>query len=177
MARRRGWDLRAEGVLTLPIGGVTNLGAFIQVLGPCRGSASGWPVCAMPPRWHYARRALRTGRPGRQTSPSAGLEARGFFVCDADLEDELIRALGTPACRGRSSRRRASSTRFAGSRGSPPNGDAVLNAQLRRFLGTRARRKVRYGSLLIDAMALAHVPRALGLVIAHAREAARQAAR
>ena len=33
LARRRGWDLRTEGILTLPIGGVTNLGAFIQVLG------------------------------------------------------------------------------------------------------------------------------------------------
>ena len=36
-------------------------------------------------------------------------------------------------------------------------------------MGTRAGRKVRYGSLLIDAIDLAHVPRALELVIVHAR--------
>ncbi len=44
-----------------------------------------------------------------------------------------------------------------------------LDVQLHRFMGTRARRKVRYGSLLTEALDLAHVPRALELVIAHAR--------
>jgi hypothetical protein len=44
-----------------------------------------------------------------------------------------------------------------------------LHAQLRRFMGARARRKVRYASLLIDAIDLARVPRALELVLAHAR--------
>ena len=31
----------------------------------------------------------------RRALATTDLEARGYFVCDADLEDELIRALGT----------------------------------------------------------------------------------
>ena len=41
-----------------------------------------------------------------------------------------------------------------------------LHAQLRRFLGTRAGRKVRYGALLVDALELDRVPRALDLALA-----------
>jgi hypothetical protein len=44
-----------------------------------------------------------------------------------------------------------------------------LHAQLRRFLGTRAGRKVRYGTLLVDALELDRVPRALDAVLAHVR--------
>ena len=43
-----------------------------------------------------------------------------------------------------------------------------LRAQLHRFLGTRAGRKVRYGSLLVDALELDRVPAALDLVLAGA---------
>jgi len=34
-------------------------------------------------------------------------------------------------------------------------------------MGTRAGRKIRYGSLLVDALDLDRVPRALALVLAH----------
>jgi len=34
LARRRGLDFRAERILTIPIGGITNLGAFVHELGP-----------------------------------------------------------------------------------------------------------------------------------------------
>jgi len=40
---------------------------------------------------------------------------------------------------------------------------------LRRFLGTRAGRKVRYGTLLVDALDLDRVPGALDGVLAHVR--------
>ena len=43
------------------------------------------------------------------------------------------------------------------------------HAQLRRFMGTRARRKIRYGALLTNALDLRCVPRALDAVLAHAR--------
>jgi len=41
---------------------------------------------------------------------------------------------------------------------------------LRRFLGTRAGRKVRYGTLLVDALDLDRVPPALDAVLAQVRE-------
>jgi hypothetical protein len=170
LARRRGWDLRAEGILTLPIGGVTNLGAFLQVLGTpglglrlaglCDAAEAG-----------YAMRSLE--RAGLGTGLTlAGLEAIGFFVCDADLEDELIRALGTAAVEG-VLETQGELNSFRRFQEQPAQRGRGLHAQLRRFMGTRAGRKIRYGSLLTDAADLAHVPRALEHVIAHARRGAR----
>ena len=39
--------------------------------------------------------------------------------------------------------------------------------QLRRFMGSGARRKIRYARLLVDALDLSRVPRPLDLVLAH----------
>ncbi len=166
LARRRGRDLRAEGVLTLPIGGVTNLGAFVQVLGP-----SGLDLCLAglcdAAEADYARRTLERAGLGAHLT-LAGLEGIGFYVCDADLEDELIRALGTAAVEGVLDDQGELNS-FRRFQEQPAQRGRSLHAQLRRFMGTRAGRKIRYGSLLTDAIDLAHVPRPLELVIAHAR--------
>lgn len=54
----------------------------------------------------------------------------------------------------------------------PAQRGRALGAQLHRFMGTRARRKIRYGSLLVEAIDdLVQAPRALERVIAHARTA------
>jgi len=45
-------------------------------------------------------------------------------------------------------------------------GDAA-DIAVRRFLGTRAGRKVRYGTLLVNALELDRVPPALDLALAH----------
>ena len=166
LARRRGWDLRAEGILTLPIGGVTNLGAFIQVFGTAGLDLRLSGLCDAAEE-AYARRTLE--RAGMGTSlDRAGLEAMGFFICEADLEDELIRALGTAAVESilRAQGELDSFRRF---QDQPAQRGRSLDAQLHRFMGTRAGRKIRYGSLLTDAIDLAQVPRALELAIAHAR--------
>jgi hypothetical protein len=42
--------------------------------------------------------------------------------------------------------------------------------QLRRFMGSGARRKIRYARLLVDSIDLARVPRPLDCVLAHAAE-------
>jgi len=158
LARRRGRQLQAEGVLTLPIGGVTNLGAFIQVLG-AGGLGLRLAVLCDAAEESYARGIL-----GR----AAGGEAIGLFVCDADLEDELIRAAGASAVEAvlGSEGELASFRRF---QEQPAQRGRELHAQLRRFLGTRAGRKIRYGSLLVDAIDLSRAPQALDLLLAHAR--------
>ena len=166
LARRRGWDLRTEGILTLPIGGVTNLGAFIQVLGASGLGLRLAGLCDAADE-DYARRTLERAGMGTHLTRT-GLEAMGFFVCEADLEDELIRALGTTAVEAVLNAQGELNS-FRKFQEQPAQRGRSLNAQLRRFMGTRAGRKVRYGSLLIDAIDLAHVPRALELVIAHAR--------
>jgi len=173
LARRCGFELAAEGVLTLPIGGVTNLGAFVQVLGPAGLDLRLAGLCDAAEQ-NYAGRTLE--REGMATDGTrAGLAARGFFVCDADLEDELIRAVGTAGVETvfRSQGELDSFRRF---QEQPAQRQRSLDAQMHRFMGTRARRKIRYGSLLADAVDLAKVPRALELVIAHARQASRRPA-
>ena len=166
LARRRGWDLRTEGILTLPIGGVTNLGAFIQALGPSGLDLRLAGLCDAAEA-DYARRCLERAGMARNLARD-GLEAMGFFVCDADLEDELIRALGTAAVEAVVNAQGELSS-FRRFQEQPAQRGRSLDTQLRRFMGTRAGRKVRYGSLLAEAIDLAHVPRPLELVIAHAR--------
>jgi len=43
-----------------------------------------------------------------------------------------------------------------------------LGEQLRRFMGSGGRRKIRYARLLVDALELDDVPRPLDLVLSHA---------
>jgi uncharacterized protein (DUF2384 family) len=94
------------------------------------------------------------------------MEQLGFYVCDADLEDELIRSLGA-----------ASVERVVEAQGDlrpfrTLQKQAVWQAratedQLRRFMGSGSRRKIRYARLLVDALDLDQVPRPLDRVLAH----------
>jgi hypothetical protein len=97
----------------------------------------------------------------------ADTEALGFFVCDADLEDELIRALGMAGAEAvlRAEGELESFRRF---QAQPAQRGRELAPQLRRFMGTRAGRKIRYGTLLTDAIDLPRIPRALDRVLTHA---------
>ena len=94
--------------------------------------------------------------------------ALGFFVCESDLEDELIRALGTAAVE-RVIEVEGELASFRRFQDQPAQRGRSTHAHLRRFMGTRARRKIRYGSLLVDALPLDGVPRALDLVLAYHR--------
>jgi len=95
----------------------------------------------------------------------ASTEALGFFVCDADLEDELIRALGPEAVE-RVLDAQGELASFRRFQEQPAQRARDAHAQLRRFMGTRSGRKIRYGALLIDALELERVPRLLDLVLA-----------
>jgi hypothetical protein len=166
LALRRGMDLVAEGIAILPMGGITNIGKFADALGP-RGldlRLAGLCDAAEAP---YATRSLHRMGLANALTPEA-TEALGFFVCEADLEDELIRALGTAAVERvlDSEGELASFRRF---QDQPAQRGRSAHAHLRRFMGTRARRKIRYGSLLVEALPLDHVPRALDQVLAYHR--------
>jgi len=94
------------------------------------------------------------------------MESLGFYVCVADLEDELIRVLGTPRVEA-----------IVGSQGElgsfrtlqkqPDWRGRSTHDQLRRFMGSGGSRKIRYASLLVDALDLARVPRPLDGVLEH----------
>ena len=159
LARRRGRDLRAEGIVVVPIGGATNLQRFVQALGPQGLGLRLTGLCDIAEIRHVR------GLEEAGVAADERIEDHGFYACDADLEDELIRALGTAAVERvlGAEGELASFRRF---QEQPARRGRDLKAQLRRFLGTRAGRKVRYGTLLVDALELDRVPPALDLALA-----------
>jgi hypothetical protein len=94
------------------------------------------------------------------------MEALGFYVCVEDLEDELIRALGTDAVE-RVVANLGELRSFRTLQRQPAQAGRTTEAQLRRFLGTRAGRKIHYGRVLVEALDLSRVPRPLDGVLAH----------
>ena len=91
LATRLGRDLPAEGVEVVDLGGATNVGRYLERL-QAAGQAPRLAGLYDAPEERYFRRGLERG--GRGPVPDRErLEELGFFACDADLEDELIRAL------------------------------------------------------------------------------------
>jgi hypothetical protein len=166
LAQRRGVDLRAEGLIVVPIGGVTNLGHFVDALGARGLGLTLAGLYDAGEERHVLRSLERCGLGVGLTRAST--QALGFFVCDADLEDELIRALGTAAVEQviEAEGELASLRRF---QAQPFQQTQHHPAQLRRFMGTRAGRKIRYGTLLVAALALDRMPRPLDLVLGQVR--------
>jgi hypothetical protein len=166
LARRRGRDLLAEGIVVVPIGGATNVQRFVQALGPRGLGVRLAGLCDVAELLHVRRGLERAGvATSADVTTGAGTED-GFYACDADLEDELIRALGTAAVE-RVLDAEGELVSFRRFQDQPAQRGRDLHAQLRRFLGTRAGRKVRYGALLVDALELDRVPHALDLALAH----------
>ena len=173
LALRRGWDLTAEGIGIVPMGGITNIGKFAHALGPrgLRVRLAG--LCDAPEESYVTHTLQRMGLGSVHTREER--EALGFFVCEADLEDELIRALGTAAVE-RVLESEGELESFRRFQDQPAQLGRSTHAHLRRFMGTRARRKIRYGSLLVNALQLERVPRALELVLTHHRNDPRRIA-
>jgi hypothetical protein len=88
------------------------------------------------------------------------LESFGFFACVADLEDELIRALGVEAVE-RVLEAQGELTSFRRFQAMPQHRRTPVHHQLRRFLGTRATRKIRSAQRLVEALDPARLPRPL----------------
>jgi len=167
LARRRGRDLLAERIAILPMGGITNLGKFAQALGPQGLGLELAGLCDAPEEAIVARELLRLGH--SDVTTRAARETLGFFACDADLEDELIRALGVEAVEGviATEGELPAYRRF---QDQPAQRGRAPQAHLRRFMGTRARRKIRYGTLLVEALPLERVPKSLDSLLDYHRE-------
>jgi hypothetical protein len=95
LARLHGRHLSAEGVAVVPIGGAQAIGGFVARYGPQGEGLRLAGLCDVREE-PFFRRALETAGLGARLSRS-DMERCGFFVCDADLEDELTRALGPDA--------------------------------------------------------------------------------
>jgi hypothetical protein len=95
----------------------------------------------------------------------AWLEARGFFSCSADLEDELIRALGPEAVE-RLVAAEGELRSFRTLQKQPALRERSLHDQLRRLMSGRSGGKERYAALMAEAVAWDRVPRPLARLLA-----------
>jgi hypothetical protein len=94
-----------------------------------------------------------------------GLEDRRFYVCDTDLEDELIRALGVDAVENILDQQ-GDLTSFRILQQQPDQQGKSDQARLRRFMGTRGGRKIQYAPILVGALDLAEMPAPLARLVA-----------
>jgi hypothetical protein len=163
LAERRGRDLDAESISVLPIGGAQAVGRFLTAFGPAGLDVQLAGLCDAGEERDFRRGLERAGFP--QGLTRVQMEALGFFVCDADIEDELIRALGTQAVE-QLVESEGELGPFRTFQKQPAQRGRPLAAQLHRFIGTRSGRKIRYGRLLVEALDPAKVPRPLDLVLA-----------
>jgi Overcoming lysogenization defect protein-like, TOPRIM domain len=163
LALRRGRDLIAEGVNVLAMDGVTNIGSFLEGFGP-NGSDVTMAGLYDVAEELTVRRGLERAGFGSASSRRA-LERSGFFACVEDLEDELIRALGTNRVMEIVDER-GELGRFRTLQKQPDWRGRPADQQLRRFLGN-SNRKIDYAPLLVAALDLSRVPRPLDAVLAH----------
>jgi hypothetical protein len=166
IARRRGRDLAAEGVSVVPMGGARSIGSFLVRFGP-RGLDVRLAGLCDAREEGDVRRALERAGFGSNLG-RVEMEALGFYVCVMDLEDELIRCLGAGAVE-RVVEAQGELGAFRTLQRQPAQQGRSPEEQLRRFMGTRGGRKLRYARLLVDALDLAKVPRPLDRVLTHVR--------
>jgi hypothetical protein len=139
LAERQGRDLSAEGVAVVPIGGAHALPRVLSSLGALTRNVKLAGLCDAGEAEHF-RRALGPAAP--------------CYVCEVDLEDELVRAVGVERVEeiiGIQGELHS----FRTLQKQPFQRSRTLEQQLRVFLGNR---KIRYASLLVDAVDLRKVP-------------------
>ncbi|MFD9244752.1 TOPRIM nucleotidyl transferase/hydrolase domain-containing protein [Streptomyces sp. NPDC059556] len=164
LAARHGRSLDAEGIAVVPLGGATNIGRFVHLLGPQGLGVPLAGLCDAGEEGHFSRALEREGL-GRDLA-RADMEPLGFYVCDADRAEGVLRGLGAEGVE-----------RVGGGRGGlrafrifqkqPAQREREVERQLRRFMGTISGRKSQYARSLVDALDLAEVPRPLDRLLAH----------
>ncbi|MFF2097440.1 TOPRIM nucleotidyl transferase/hydrolase domain-containing protein [Streptomyces sp. NPDC058202] len=142
--RRR--DLAAEGVCVLSMGGAMSVGRFARLLGPPGLGLRLIGLCDEAERGYYVR-----------AFEAAGAGQQGIFVCAADLEDELIRALGVMRVE-ELVRAEGDQRPLVTFLRQPAQRDRAAHQRLRRFFGTKSGRKIQYGRVLVEALDPDRVP-------------------
>ena len=163
LALRRGRDLDAEGIGVVAMDGATNAARYLREYGP-----EGRDVRLAGLFDEAEERFFRLGlaRAGFEPGPKTeDLEEFGFFVCRADLEDELIRAVGADEVL-RLVAAEGEERSFRTLQRQPAMRDKSLVHQLRRMMGGRTGGKERWARLLVERVPLERVPYPLDAVLA-----------
>jgi hypothetical protein len=164
LAERHGRDLEAERVAIVPIGGAQAIGGFLERFGPQGLNVGLAGLCDAGEERDFRRGLERAGLGTDLTR--AEMEALGFYVCVVDLEDELIRALGADAVE-QIAEAQGDLGAFRTLQKQPAWRGRPVEEQLRRWMGSGGRRKIRYAHLLVEALDLTEMPRPLNLLLAH----------
>ena len=164
LAQRRGRNLEAEGISIVPIGGAQAIGRFLERFGPRGLNVRLAGLCDAAEEGEFRRALERAGLGSNLTR--ADMERLGFYVCIADLEEELIRSLGAASVE-QVVDAQGDLGSFRTLQKQPAWQGRTTEDQLRRFMGSGGRRKIRYSRLLVETLDLTQMPRPLDRVLAH----------
>ena len=162
LAERRRVDTDAAGITLVPIGGAQAIGRYLDVFVSQGLKLAG--LCDAAEEGEFARGLERAGLGSNLTRE--GMEQLGFYVCVADLEDELIRAHGAEAVE-QVIEAEGDLGSFRTLQKQPEWRGRPVEEQLRRFMGSGGSRKIRYARLLVEALDVDRIPRPLDRVLAH----------
>ncbi len=155
LAERHGRDLAAEGISVIAMGGAQAIERHLEQYGPQGLDVRLAGLCDAGEERGFRRAFER-----------AGIEEPGVFVCNVDLEDELIRALGAERVEG-IVESEGDLRAFRTLQNEPAWRGRPVEAQLRRFMGSGGRRKARYAPLFVRALEPSEIPRPLKGLLAH----------
>jgi hypothetical protein len=158
LASRYGRRLETEGIFIVPMGGATSIGRFLRLLGPEGFNVPVAGLCDAGEE-NFFRRSLENAGLGSKLTRE-GMQDIGFYVCKADLESELIRAVGSVAAQD-VIQSEGDMKAFRTFQRQPYQRQQTIEQQLRRFFGTLSGRKERYARALATRVDLASVPRPL----------------
>lgn len=162
LAARTGCDLEAAAVAVVEIGGATNIWRYLELYRTRHRKVNVGGLCDANQERAF-RRALAQFGFGSNLSREE-MEAVGFFVCEADLEDELIRSLGVERVL-QIIEDEGELQSFRTYQKQPAHAARALEQQVHGFMWNR---KFRYAQLLVDALDLDRVPHPLAGVLAYA---------
>jgi hypothetical protein len=160
LATSRGRDFDAEGVSVIAMGGAQAIGRYLSEYAD-RNVAG---LCDAGEVADFQRGLQRAGLGSPSTRED--LERLGFFVCDPDLEAELIRAIGPDAVL-RIAEEQGDLQAFRTLQKQPAWNGRATDEQLRRWMGSGGRRKIRHPPLIIEALDEAAIPRPLSGLLDH----------
>lgn len=161
LAERRGRDLDAEGIAIVPIGGAQAIRRVLEQFGPRGSNTTLAGLCDAGEEGYFRRGLERAGFGSDLTR--ADMERLGFYVCVENLEHELVRALGADAVLEVIAAEGELES-FRTYQKQPAKRGLSNEDQLWGFMWNR---KLRYATLLVQALDLSRMPRPLDGVLAH----------
>ena len=154
LAKRRGRDLAAEGVEIVSIGGAHAIRRYLERL-----KADGSDV-----------KLAGLVDVGQEDVFRRAVDHTGFdidlYVCDSDLEDELIRAVGLESVE-KVIEYQGELRSLRSLQKQPAQRGRTTLQHVRRFISSHSGRKALYARLLVEALDLDYVPRPLDRVLSN----------